>query len=155
MRITGTIACVGICLCAWVEFDVANGRHHKDIAKIRVSCATEMSVTKTHDSAVLMLITSTVFIYPGLILTIDVMGHRIGIGTQLHDAEWSAGSGKSMAHAVSPYDRVYIMCVIGSVFIHSWFFSTSEKKQTESNGWNYFLHSIDICHENTKKIYLC
>ena len=75
-----------------------------------MSSAAEVCVAEADNGAVMVLIAGTVFVGLWLVLAIDIMGNGIGVGTELYDAEWYAGSGKGVPHAVCAYHGVDIVC---------------------------------------------
>ena len=82
-----------------------------------MASAAEMGVAETYNRTVFMLITSTIFINPWLLFTVNVMRNGIGVGTQLHDAERRTGTRKSVSHAIGSYDWIDILDVIFGRFV--------------------------------------
>ena len=67
--------------CPGIQFQAARGRHDQDITQIRMPGAAEMRMAETDNTTVFMLITGTIFIRAGLILSIYIMRDRIRIRT--------------------------------------------------------------------------
>ncbi len=104
-----TVAAVRSGLRAGVQLDTAGGRHHEHIAKVGMAGAAEMRVAETYNGAVLVLVAGTVFIDSGLVTPVHIMGNRVGVGAELHDAERRTRSGKSVPHAVGANDGVDVL----------------------------------------------
>ena len=76
VRKTRTVTIVGFGLRSGIVFYFANGRHDQNIAQIGMARAAEMGVAETYNRTVFMLITSTIFINPWLIFSVNVMQNQ-------------------------------------------------------------------------------
>ena len=65
-----------------------------------------MGVTKSDNTAIFILVAGTVGIDTGLVFSIYIVGNRIGVRTQLDEAERLTGTGERMPHAICPDDRI-------------------------------------------------
>ena len=83
--------------------------HDEQIAKVGVSCTTQMGMTETHDSTIGVLIAGTILIHFTLVTAIHVMGNGICFGTQLYNSERRASTWESMSHPVGTNDGVHIV----------------------------------------------
>ena len=72
-----------------------------------MSGSAKMRMAEPNDTAVLMLIASTILIGARLIFTIHVMRDRIRIRTQLNQSERHASPRKRMSHPVCPDNRIH------------------------------------------------
>ena len=74
-----------------------------------MSRSAEMRVAEPHNRRIPIPIPRAVLIHLFLILPAHIVGNRIRIRTQLHDAERGASPGKGMAHAVGSDERVHVI----------------------------------------------
>ena len=81
VRETGTVTAVRIGRCSGIQFQAAGSGHDQYVPQVGMTGSAEMRMTETDDTAVLMLVSGTIFIGTGLILAIDIMRDRVGIRT--------------------------------------------------------------------------
>ena len=84
-----------------------------------MASAAEMGMAKAHDGAVFVLIASAILIYPRLVNAVDVVWHSVGVGTELHNAEWRTSPWKGMSHAVRSDDWVDILDIVSDGFFRN------------------------------------
>ena len=74
--------------------------------------AAEVGVAEAHDGLVAVLVAGAVVIDARLILSIDIVGDGVRVGTHLHAPEGVACARKGVPHAVGPDHRVNILGII-------------------------------------------
>ena len=90
-----------------IESEAAHLRLYEDIAEVGMARAAQMSVAEAHDGVVLVAIAGAVIVGSGLVTAVNVVGDCVGVGTKLHCAERSAGTGKGVPHAGRADERVH------------------------------------------------
>ena len=109
VREARTITCLRIVGSAWISLNLACRRHDEDVAQVAVTRAREVCVREAYDCLVAMLITSAVLIDFALIASVHVVRDGVCLWRELYDAEWHAGSGESVSHAVCADDWVDVV----------------------------------------------
>ena len=85
MRKTRTITRARIFACARLKFYRTSRRHHQDIEQFATTTATQMGMTKTHDTIVGIMVSGT-----------PVPAFIVGIRTELNHSKWNCGSREGM-----------------------------------------------------------
>lgn len=106
------VAAVGVVGGAGVKLHLAGEGHQQNVAHIGVAGAAEVGVTEAHDGLVAILVAGAVVIDARLVLSVDIVGDGVRVGTHLHAPKGVARAGESVPHAVGPDHRVNILGII-------------------------------------------
>ena len=71
-----------------------------------MACTAEMGMAEPDYATIFILVAGTIGIDTGLVFPIDVVGNRIGVRTQLDEAEGLACPWEGMPHTICPDDRI-------------------------------------------------
>ncbi len=88
------------------------GRHDEHVAKITMSRAAQVRVAEPYNRRVAVLVACAVFIGARLVLSLDVVGHILRIGTQLDDTERRASTREGVPHPVRADYRIHIRRIV-------------------------------------------
>ena len=91
---------------SWIQFQCAYCRHNQKVSQIGVAGTAEMGMAEPDYATIFILVAGAIGIDTGLVFPIDVVGNRIGVRTQLDEAERLTGTGERMPHAICPDDRI-------------------------------------------------
>ena len=117
VREIGAVTAAGFVGGAGVEFELADGGHHEEVAQVGVAGAAEMGVAKAADGMVVVLVAGAVFVNVGVVVAVEVVAGGIGLGAELHHAKGDRCAGEHMAHALGADDGVdvlgEVLCLYG------------------------------------------
>ena len=101
VRVTRTVAGIRIVFCTGVQAQFAGLGHDKNVTQVAVSGTAQVGMAETNDGGIVILVSGTIRINFGLVLTIDILRNGVGFRAELDYTERCAGSGEGVPHSGS------------------------------------------------------
>ncbi len=113
VRKRGPVSALWVCCHPWIKLQRTLRWHNQKIAQVGVARAAEVRMAEANNCFILVFIARAVFIHIAVVLAIEFVRQRIGIGTQLHRTKRHGSTRIRMAHFFGANQRVYVGNQVG------------------------------------------
>ena len=125
---------------AGIELQLSGHGHQQNISQIRMARAAQVRVREAHDGGIVPAVACTEGVDFRLILSPDIMGNVVGVGTHLNAAEGDAGPGEGVPHSRRTDKWIYIRTGPGSLCLDQ--IGRQEGNHQENNAFHCLFRTI-------------
>ena len=93
---------------AGIELQLSGSWHYENIPEVRMTCAAEMGVAESDDRGIVVTVAGAGLINHRLVLSVNIVGDRVGVRAELDSAERHAGPGEGVTHTICADKRIHI-----------------------------------------------